>query len=210
MATEEDSSSDPGDGLPDGPSGDPTGKSYFGPPKEPCLCGCLHCGRTFMSDGIWFQEVVRNGVVVDGKWCCPTPNCDGIGYTFDIYPVDPDHPDNEGWTHDDGDEEYEWDEEDDDVTGEAKTPGEPKPYDPAEPEYAALDEMDEDIEGEEWKLGLKPGDPRPETDYESESRKRWEEEQARYDMPDERPRVIDKTGEPEPPPMQFGDDGVPF
>ena len=43
---------------------------------------------------------------------CPTPNCGGAGFTFDIFPTDPTHPANEGWHSSDDDDEDadgEWD-----------------------------------------------------------------------------------------------------
>src|SRR5688572_23721825 len=82
------------------------------PPEEPCECYCLHCGRTFMSDGMWFQRVVGDPDGFKGFWMCPTPNCSGAGFTFDIFPTDPNHPANEGWHYfEDDDEEEEWSEE---------------------------------------------------------------------------------------------------
>ena len=44
-----------------------------------------------------------------GFWCCPTPGCDGKGFGFDIFPIDPDYRDEQGnlmWMEDDDDEEY--------------------------------------------------------------------------------------------------------
>src|SRR5882724_8663982 len=92
-------------------------KDCFAPPAEPCECYCLHCQRTFISDKIWFQKVIGDKHL-DGFWMCPTPNCSGAGFTFDIFPTDPDHPANANWHDDDGDDEAEdddeaWDEEDD-------------------------------------------------------------------------------------------------
>jgi hypothetical protein len=174
--------------------GDSSGPDPFGPPEVPCLCSCLHCGREFMSDGIWYERHVKNGIEFEGFWRCPTPNCDGAGFTFDIFPVDPDHPANEGWHYSDDDDEQGWNEEDD-----AEPSPESEPYDPAEPEYAALDDHDDNIEGEEWKHGLSPGETPPESPRRAAARREWEAEQAKYDAPDERPRVIDHTGEPDPP-----------
>src|SRR5215212_7679159 len=54
-------------------------KDQMAPPAEPCECYCLHCGRVFMSDQMWFQRVI-NARDVDGFWRCPTPNCDGAGF----------------------------------------------------------------------------------------------------------------------------------
>ena len=85
---------------------------------------------------------------------CPTPNCGGAGFTFDIFPTAPDHPANAGWTYCDDDEEA-WAE-----AFETRTrPSTTRP----EPGYKMLDELfgdlDDDLEGEEWKLGLQPGEP---------------------------------------------------
>ena len=173
------------------------------PPRVPCECWCLHCHRTFMSDQMWFQRVIGDPQGFEGFWMCPTANCGGAGFTFDIFPTDPDHPANAGWHYDDDDEE--------DEDGEAEE------YDPAEPKYEELDEMlgdaedDDDLEGEEWKHGLQPGE-RPEVEGEAEARQRWEEEQRKYDEPDERPREVDwshrtdrQGGGP-----TWGEDEIPF
>ena len=75
----------------------------FAPPKDPCECECLHCGRRFMSDQVWFQQVIGDPAGFKGFWMCPTPNCDGAGFTFDIFPTDPNHPASEGWEYNDDD-----------------------------------------------------------------------------------------------------------
>ena len=182
-------------------------KDCFAPPAEPCECYCLHCGRTFMSDGIWFQKVVGDPQGFSGFWMCPTPNCDGAGFTFDIFPTDPAHPANEGWSYDgdydedaDG-EEGEWEPEfEDDADPDAE-------YDPAEPQYKAMEEMagPDDLEGEEWKYGLAPGErpDRPMSDAQAE----WLDEQKKYDAPDERPRVIDWSNRPDRNPGPDGNSG---
>lgn len=173
----------------------------FAPPEEPCECYCLHCGRTFMSDRMWFQAVINSRDGFRGFWMCPTPNCGGAGFTFDIFPTDPDHPANDGW--------YDDDEEDDaEESGE-----EAEAWDPAEPEYAALDDdfgdpEDDIIEGDEWKLGLAPGERPPEPEWAQRARKEWEEEQKKYDAPDERPRVLDWSNREDRP--SFKDDDIPF
>ena len=197
----------PADDMPSGP--DEKSSDCFAPPKEPCECYCLHCHRVFMSDQIWFQKVINSQDGFTGFWMCPTPNCSGAGFTFDIFPTDPQHPANEGWTDDDDDEFF--DDEDD----EPETAAE---YDPSEPQYADLDEIfgdddDDDIEGEEWKHGLAPGERPPEPTWVQEARDRWEQEQKRYDAPDERPRVVDWSDRPKSPPLPprpsgtQGDDG---
>lgn len=196
-------------------------KDCFAPPKDPVECYCLHCQLTFMSDKIWFQRIIgRDEGELDGFWMCPTNNCSGAGFTFDIFPTDPDHPANSGWIDDDEDDyDPEEDEEleefnPDDVGG----PDEPAAeYDPDESKYRQLDaemgDAENDIaEGDEWKLGLAPGEEAPPQMYWSEnSRKEWEAEQADYDAPDRRPRELDWTKEKdeggEPP---FDEDDIPF
>src|SRR5881398_962257 len=56
-------------------------KDCFAPPAEPCECYCLHCQRTFMSDQILFQRIIGAKDGFEGKWLCPTHNCDGAGFT---------------------------------------------------------------------------------------------------------------------------------
>ncbi len=169
-------------------------KDCFAPPTEPCECYCLHCNRVFMSDEIWFQQVVNSKDGFDGFWMCPTPNCDGAGFTFDIFPTDPAHPANAGWHYCDDDEDYE-DENNYDEKGNFIEPQD-RVYNPDEPKYKALDEEapdgpEDDLEGEEWKLGLQPGERPVETEEQKRQREQWEQEQNKYDGPDERPRVVD-------------------
>lgn len=182
------------------------------PPKVACECYCLHCNRVFMSDGIWFQKVINARDNFDGFWMCPTSNCDGAGFTFDIFPTDPAHPANAGWSYDDEDEE---DELEFDENGDVIEPTGEKSYDPDESKYKALDEAlgdaeDDIIEGDEWKLaGLDPGERPPESDSQHQSRLEWEEEQKQYDAPDERPRILDWKDRDEPP-SAMRDEDIPF
>ena len=178
------------------------------PPAEPCECYCLHCGRVFMSDQIWFQRVIGDKAGFDGFWMCPTPNCDGAGFTFDIFPTDQDHPANEGWHYSDEDEE-------DDEYDEEGNPLGPEhlEYDPEESKYSEMDAANAaigDVEGEEWKLGLAPGEQPPEPDWHKEARERMEEEERRYDMPDERPRELDWSDREDREPRSVNDDDIPF
>lgn len=193
------------------------------PPSEPCECHCLHCHRTFVSDAIWFQKVVNDPGGFAGFWMCPTPNCGGAGFTFDIFPTDPAHPANAGW-HSFDDEEGAAGEEG--AFDEAELPGfldggdadQTSEWDPDESKYKALDELygdedDDDLEGEEWKHGLAPGERPEPADDEQEGRRRWEEEQLRFDQPDERPRELDwsdhEIRQP-PPPGAWNDNDIPF
>jgi hypothetical protein len=183
-------------------------RDQFAPPQDPCECRCLHCDRVFMSDRIWFQRVINDPQGFEGFWMCPTPNCGGAGFTFDIFPTDPDHPANVGWHYDDDDEdEGEWDEEG------AEEFEEGVEWDPEESKYKALDEAfgeedDDDIDGEEWKYGLAPGERPPEPDWMESGRREREEQERRYNEPDERPRVVD-WGDREDR-QNFSDDDIPF
>ena len=204
------------------PAADPAGdwdanderrqKDHFAPPQEPCECYCLHCRRVFMSDGIWFQRVINDPQGFDGFWMCPTPNCDGAGFTFDIFPTDLEHPANAGWTYCDDEEE------DEEGIGEGggEVAGAGAEWDSDESKYKLLDEEygdeDDDLEGEEWKYGLQPGERPPEPDWAEQARREREEEEARYDQPDKRPRVIDwgDRDDRRGPPLPFDEDDIPF
>lgn len=187
----------------------------FGPPEVPCECFCLHCRRTFMSDQIWFQRVngARDGF--EGFWMCPTSNCSGKGFTFDIFPVDPDHPANEGWFTDDG-EWYDDEDEDAEWDPESDAANEPEAeYDPDETKYKELDEIgddeDDDIEGEEWKYGLEPGqDPESDSPLPEFGQSGDPEEEALYNAPDQRPRELDWSDLERDGPGQFSDEDIPF
>lgn len=214
------SSSDPvqRDGPAEPPDDPSSRRDPMAPPQEPCECFCLHCRRVFMSDQMWFQKVINSKDGFDGFWMCPTPNCGGAGFTFDIFPTDPDHPANEGWhSFEDDDEEgedegerVEWDEEDLlDEGDEAE-----QEYDPEEPAYKAMenwadDEDDDALEGEEWKLGLAPGErPKVEPPPPGVEPRNWAEQEALYDAPDRRPREVDWSDRPES--EKLGEDDIPF
>ncbi len=227
------SHSSPEEGNPSSPSGGPDGTSGkaqgreedprrdpMAPPDEPCECFCLHCGRTFMSDQMWFQKVkgARDGF--PGFWMCPTANCGGAGFTIDIFPTDPNHPANEDCHFDDDGEEDDDDDPDeadyfeddipfdDDVTDD---------WDPDEEKYKALDEWesdDDDLEGEEWKHGLQPGErPKAEAPPPGVPPRSYEEQEALYDEPDRRPRELDWSDREDRPPRPsdaMGEDDIPF
>jgi hypothetical protein len=178
------------------------GRDPMGPPAEPCECFCLHCRRVFMSDMMWFQRVINARDGFKGFWLCPTPNCGGAGFTMDIFPTDPDHPANAGW-HSSDEEEIEEGEEE---------------WDPAESKFEEFEDEDDDIEGEEWKLGIRPDElpvvPQEPSEAQRqaqlEMQREREEEEKRHDMPDERPRVVDWSNREDPPPPAFGEDAIPF
>jgi len=169
-----------------------------------------------MSDQMWFQKVIGDPQGFEGFWMCPTPNCSGAGFTFDIFPTDPDHPASAGWHSFDDEEgedaEAEWFEDHDDAEAE---------YDPDEPRYKALEgfEADEDdMEGEEWKYGLQPGErPAADPGQWSVGQREWDEERRMHDEPDQRPRELDwsdredrKDAGRAGPFGPFTDDDIPF
>lgn len=178
---------------------DDSGRDAMAPPEEPCQCSCLHCERVFMSDQMWFQRVIGDPSGFKGYWMCPTPNCGGAGFAFDVFPIDPNHPANADWHYSDDDDEDEVGE--DDVDGS---------WDPTESKYQEMDEdeEDDDLEGEEWKLGLDPGE-RPEPEWMAEARRQEEERQKHFDEPDLRPRQVDWTPR-EHPGADFNSDDIPF
>lgn len=56
----------------------------FAPPSNVRDVTCLHCGKTYRSDAMRFEE--RRFPVK--LWWCATPDCDGAGYNFDIFDAD--------------------------------------------------------------------------------------------------------------------------
>lgn len=196
------------------------------PPAQPCECHCIECGRTFSSEAIWFQRIINaRAGDLDGYWMCPTPNCGGAGFTFDIFPSDPDHPANAGWHFsDDEDEDDEWSEEDDDSEISADDADD----EPLDPEIEAAVQHDLEIfrrswaddeqaiePGDEWKLGYRPDEPVPPEVY-GDAPERPDE--TRFNEPDRRPRVIDRSLDPPDEPRRSGplddrpitDDDIPF
>jgi len=76
----------------------------FKPPTISTIVGCLHCREMYDSYRIeWGVEMCRDGRR-RGFWCCPIENCDGRGFGFDIFPLDPEWRDENGekmWVEDD-------------------------------------------------------------------------------------------------------------
>jgi hypothetical protein len=81
-------------------------RDSFRPPAIPTLVACLHCQEEYESYRIeWRIETDGDGRP-HGFWCCPIPGCDGKGFFFDIFPVDPDYQDERGgWVTDDDEDE---------------------------------------------------------------------------------------------------------
>ena len=112
-------------------------RDHFAPPNTAVLVGCLHCREIYESYLIWFDESRGGPKTTDGRegfWTCPTEGCGGIGFTFDIWPVDPDYLDEETgeplWTDDgsEDDDEDDWDENPEAwIENEKSWPGDPPP-----------------------------------------------------------------------------------
>lgn len=62
----------------------PNADDGFGPPDPPVEVRCMHCCAAYQSDQMVFEQ--RHGMP-DKLWWCPTPNCRGAGFRFDIYPT---------------------------------------------------------------------------------------------------------------------------
>ena len=191
-------------------------KDYMAPPQVPCECFCLHCRRTFMSDQMWFQRVVGAKDGFPGFWMCPTPNCDGAGFTFDIFPTDPDHPANEGWHsfgEEEGEDDEEWEDDPEEASGDDDGADAPE-WDPSESRYEAPDDIgncEEDLEGEEWKFGLEPGErPKVEPPPPGVEPRNWAEQEALYDAPDRRPREVDWSNREDRTFSDLNEDDIPF
>jgi hypothetical protein len=80
----------------------------FAPPQASVKVQCLHCGQSYDSWQIVWREEERDALF-QGYWCCPTDGCTGVGFGFDILPVDDviwdeDDDDDEDWA--DGDLEF--------------------------------------------------------------------------------------------------------
>jgi hypothetical protein len=88
---------------------------YFCPPPVPTLVHCLHCNEEYESYLIEWREYPGRDGEREGRWCCPMPGCDGVGFCFDIFPVDPEWRDEHGnkvWYDDDEGDESEFDDDD--------------------------------------------------------------------------------------------------
>lgn len=81
----------------------------FAPPRTPCLVCCIHCGSTYDSWRIVWRDML--GEAIEGAWCCPIPGCDGIGFGFDIHPVDEQAAGSESGLDDDDEQEVDYFEE---------------------------------------------------------------------------------------------------
>lgn len=68
----------------------------FSPPTISTEVHCIHCGEEYDSYRIeWRIERDADGAA-HGFWCCPIEGCDGKGFGFDIFPVDPEYRDENG------------------------------------------------------------------------------------------------------------------
>lgn len=121
----------------------PGADDCFRPPDVPTLVECLHCGREYESFRIvWRDNPDAAEDDIPGFWSCPTPGCDGVGFGFDILPVDPEFCDERG--------EWEWFDDDYAELEEA--------WDDMEPAFNTLLLTDVDDPGPPRQDGL-AGDP---------------------------------------------------
>lgn len=64
-------------------------KDCFRPPQVSTLVHCIHCGEEYDSWRMVYRVRVGHDGKVRGFWDCGMPGCDGAGFQFDIFPVDP-------------------------------------------------------------------------------------------------------------------------
>lgn len=86
-------------------AGDP-----FRPPAVSTIVHCIHCNEEYDSYRIEWRIETNSDGQPHGFWCCPIENCDGKGFGFDIFPIDPEYRGEDGekmWCDGDDDEEYE-------------------------------------------------------------------------------------------------------
>lgn len=69
---------------------------HFRPPSIPTLVWCLHCGEEYDSWKMQYRIRTNAEGEKHGFWCCGIEGCDGVGFGFDIHPVDEDYIDPDG------------------------------------------------------------------------------------------------------------------
>jgi hypothetical protein len=147
----------------------------FGPPAISTIVHCIHCGEEYDSYRIeWRIERDPDGKE-HGFWCCPMPLCDGKGFGFDIFPVDPEYRDENGelmWCSDDDEfsEDFEDAElEDGEIEDSKLGDSEFEDSELVDREFAFFtDDDDDDEEEEEWladgEIPTRGGQVRPDED----------------------------------------------
>ena len=88
--------------------------------RETLVAGQPSEGNDFGNHTVPPPVVVRGKT--QGFWCCPMPGCDGIGFGFDIFPVDPEYRDERGWFADDDESVNDLIHPDEDEPSENKLP----------------------------------------------------------------------------------------
>ena len=71
-------------------------KDPFRPPPISTLVHCIHCHEEYDSFRIEWRVEKDADDNLHGFWCCPIPGCGGLGFGFDIFPVDPEYRDENG------------------------------------------------------------------------------------------------------------------
>lgn len=110
----------------------------FAPPQTPCEVQCIHCGESYESWRIEWREADSSASGREGFWCCPTPGCDGVGFGFDIFPVDP------KWTDDRGEPMMQFFSDDEEEDALADDPDLEPDFGFSEDEMAAMELEDKD------------------------------------------------------------------
>lgn len=87
----------------------------FRPPAISTIVHCIHCNQEYDSYRIEWRVSTDHEGQPHGFWCCPIEGCDGTGFGFDIFPIDPEYRGEDGdmmWFDDgDGDDEFDDEEE---------------------------------------------------------------------------------------------------
>lgn len=65
-------------------SSEPDYGDPFCPPDKSVPVMCLHCGDRYSSEEIRWNPEAAGG---RGLWVCPTDDCDGAGFGWDILPL---------------------------------------------------------------------------------------------------------------------------
>jgi hypothetical protein len=117
---------------PNDPQDDP-----FAPPQIPTEVCCIHCGQIYDSSQIEWRVSTNINGQEEGFWCCPVPDCGGVGFGCDILPTDPTYRDEHGgWMQDDDDDEdldEDWNEEEEEIEELEEEDLLPPPADPHPP-----------------------------------------------------------------------------
>jgi hypothetical protein len=92
----------------------------FRPPAISTIVHCIHCNQEYDSYRIEWRVSTDHEGQPAGFWCCPIEGCDGKGFGFDIFPIDPNYQSEDGnmmWFDDSDGEEDEFEDGDGEEDG---------------------------------------------------------------------------------------------